>query len=210
VVKNKDMPLHPNKKILFIHIPKCYGSSIEICFGMQREDLFFKTSNIYNFDGISFAPQHLRFIDLMKFDEIKKIKNDLFIFSFVRNPYDRFVSEYFWFNKGVNFNKHHFKNWYKRHYSKIDLDHKLRQTDFLINENNEIDIDFIGKVENIQEDWKKLLKLIGFNENIKLPHKNKSNNRERKDFMYYLDNEDITFINEMFYDDFINFDYKML
>ncbi len=201
------MPIHPNKKSLFIHIPKCAGSSIERALGMQQEALFFKTSATHNINGVSYAPQHLKLIDLLKFDKIQTLSGDLFVFTFVRNPYDRFVSEFFYDTKIKEFDKVRFKDWYKGFYKIIDSDHKLNQCDFLMI-NDEINVDFIGKYETLVDDFNLLLFKLGLPP-TRLPHDKVNSQRSSVDYLSYLDSDDIKFINTLFNDDFKNFNYEM-
>jgi hypothetical protein len=98
-----------NKKILFIHIPKCAGTSIEESFYKQLGENYIKETwlhidndKLYGNDK-SFPP-HLRNLNHLTcyniFEELK-IVNDLnYIFTICRNPYDRFISLANWIKEG--------------------------------------------------------------------------------------------------------------
>jgi len=202
------MPINNNYTILFIHIPKCAGTSIEKFFDMQKLELLYLAKDIYKINNIAFSPQHLRGKDL-KEKYAKDIFDDYFKFSFVRNPYDRLVSEYFYQTKITTINKPHFKNWFFNYFKKIDTDHKLTQTEFLYIDGVLI-TDFIGKVENFNDDFNKLLNILDIKSNKSITHDRVKSNRQNIKTFDLLDKDDIIKINKIWYDDFINFDYKML
>jgi len=144
---------------VFVHIPKCAGSSINQQLGLQS----------LGFSGHAPASYH---IDYLK---------DYFSFTFVRDPYDRIASAYRYFQSlGVG------HRWYKRNKIISDLassldfdgfiDHipdfmKLMKReegsfesgihfqpfDYFIDE----PLDFIGRFENIQEDYAYILARLG-------------------------------------------------
>ena len=71
------------------------------------------------------------------------------------------------------------------------------------NEGMEIEMDFIGKVENIEEDFKKLSKHL--NLNLELPHKNKSDRGAYQDY-YTKETRDI--VAKIFEKDIEYFEYS--
>lgn len=83
------------KRVLFVHIPKCGGSSLEKELSLRgwRELLSIRGIHTKELTFIKCSPQHmhgeqLRFLfNLAEFDEIVSV---------VRNPFDRFRSEYYW------------------------------------------------------------------------------------------------------------------
>jgi hypothetical protein len=93
-----------SKKVLFIHIPKTGGSSIEKWFGSVAR-LRLKSPAIPSF--MKCTPQHLRYTDL---EELFGDINFDCIFSIVRNPYARVESEYRW-RLSMNRNLPTFSEW---------------------------------------------------------------------------------------------------
>ena len=94
------MPYFRNKHILFIHIPKTGGSSVENLLS-ENDIMSLKTPcdptllpSPYN----TVTLQHQLYTTIYQYREKFKIEfNDkLRIFAIVRNPYHRLVSELFW------------------------------------------------------------------------------------------------------------------
>jgi len=199
------MPINKQYKLLFIHIPKTAGTSIELYFNMQHPELFYQGVTNLKIGNIAFAPQHLRLKDFTTPDKLEYY-NNYHRFAVVRNPYDRVLSEYFWQNKHIgNFYAPDFEVWLKSYYSNIDTDHKLSQTEYLY-VNGKKEIHTILKQETLGKDFAELLKRINYKGNSPLAKVNISSNRP--DFRNMLSENCKTFIYEMYKDDFINFNYE--
>ena len=88
-------------------------------------------------------------------------------FTFTRNPYDLMVSKYFYLARGVDIAACRQDIWYFKNFIRIfmatapycEADH-MTQVDYLKNTAGKIEIDFIGKLENFENDWNKLRELI--------------------------------------------------
>lgn len=84
-----------NKSVLFIHIPKCGGSTFEKTIkDMGWRELFsFRGLHLSKLKFMKCTPQHMHAEIL---DQI--VNKDQFtkIVAIVRNPFDRLISEYFW------------------------------------------------------------------------------------------------------------------
>ena len=123
------------RKIIFIHIPKTAGSSIE---HLLRDEGKYELDFIGVRNGRS--THHYMGIELKMI--LKELYPTYYKFSFVRNPYDRLISEYFWCrisNVGHKFNKTFdefldyvedvIKN--KKFFKPIENDHFIPQYSFL-------------------------------------------------------------------------------
>jgi hypothetical protein len=183
-------------KCIFIHIPKCAGSSI-------NRELNLKS---VGFSGHSPASYHSEYL------------NQYLSFTFVRNPYDRVVSAYKYFRK---LKKGH--RWYSRNKiisdSANQMDFKefaYHIPDFLKLMKREegsfesgihfqpfyyfIDepISHIGRFENIQRDFIKIRRSLGLRSKP-LPKTNSTNNvdyrklytEQTRNFVYNIYQEDI-------------------
>ena len=192
-----------DKKCIFVHIPKCAGSSI-------NQELNLKS---LGFSGHAPASCHSEFL------------SDYFSFTFVRNPYDRVASAYKYFQKlkeGLR--------WYKRNKIISDAAYKMSFIEFvnhikdfqklMAREEGSFEsgihfqafsyfldepIEYIGRFENIQHDY------FNIRSRIKLPLKNlprinstnNSNYRElyieeSKNIVYNIYKEDINEYNYEF------------
>ena len=148
--------------------------------------------------------------------------NSYFKFSFVRNPWDRIVSWYEFMCKQVHktesprydFTAKQY-NTYKE-FSLIGFDafirseYKKRNSCYLgysryyedKNQNNLLD--FIGKLENLQEDFNTVFDKIGIPRQ-QLPHNNKS---KHKHYTKYYDDETRQIVAEKYAKDIEHFGYK--
>ena len=105
------MPYFKNDyvNILFIHIPKTGGSSIELYFShkfnipLNNKSLYLFLSNTIKLDEniiINSSLQHLTFIQILKYNIFFNIDfNNIKIITIVRNPYDRIISDLFFYKK---------------------------------------------------------------------------------------------------------------
>lgn len=203
------MPINRKHNITFIHIPKTGGSTVEHLMDMNNEDsLWFVDGKLEHgrsvvIDGVMYAPQHFTWDIISK--EYPKFYENSIKFTFVRNPYTRLLSEYFWLHKKIKiFDPELFDVWVKDFLSNIDNDHKLPQHRF-IPEN----IDFIGKTENLTQDLQNLIKKynLPFTYNGDIIG-NTSHNKEK--LIHELKSDSIDLINDVYNDDFIKFNYKKI
>lgn len=153
-MKSKDYSDHKNKA-LFIHIPKTGGSS------MSSAPFILKHGS----QGI--APNSEFIMSLP------------FRFSFVRNPYDRYASVLF--NLGFATRKS-FEDFTINIFAK-EYEQRMKENNFewqplwsmskYLVFDEKLEVDFLGRFENLLEDWKKVCEMIDYD--FKLPHHNKSN-----------------------------------
>ena len=85
------MPISYTYNLVFIHIPKCAGTTVEKIIGTSTPDEYFSSwKNIQK--GKLKTSQHFTYLELKNDLDINW--DEFFVFSIVRNPYARFVSEY--------------------------------------------------------------------------------------------------------------------
>jgi hypothetical protein len=148
--KNDFLNKQINKNCLYIHIPKTAGFSVK--------------KGLFNSDG-SYHYSFQNYESIYKPRFIKKA----FKFTFVRHPVSRVYSAYNYLNKGGgNPIDEAFYETYMSDFSGFEdfvnnglvnqgiiqkYIHFRSQKSFLINSKNEISIDFIGKLETLQEDF---------------------------------------------------------
>ena len=203
------MPYYREKNLLFIHIPKTGGSVIEDNIHKHTsQELYSSTTNTlldppYN----KISLQHQFYTTIYKFRDKLNINFDnTKIFTIVRNPYDRIISDLF-FLKLIkqNFTAGQVYNIIKNNYlDRYDLDnHKEPQYKFIVDENSELIKDIkIFKTETLNELNDELNKFVGFNINIRKKGVN-------KDYSNYLNKDSISLINTFYKKDFELFNYKL-
>jgi hypothetical protein len=169
------------KKAIFVHIPKCAG--ISVC-----KTLFGNLGGGHN--------------SLEQYTYIFPPKELLgyFKFTFVRNPWDRLVSAYHFLQKGGISNED--RSFYEKNLAKYkDFDdfvlnwvnkenimlgpHFWPQTYYIKDKRNKVKVDFIGKFETIDEDFKFVCEKLGV-PSISLAKTNKS---VRKNYQEYYTDE---------------------
>ena len=146
------MPFSDQKKLLFIHIPKCGGTSIEKSFPEKRPFIgygIFKNK----------ALQHLNYSEYKKIYHTRW--NTYETFSIVRDPYKRFISDYNFINNiyiRKNISVLSIDDYLDRaekilngeEFDKYD-DHFYLQTSYIFNNENELMVKNLFKLENIDE-----------------------------------------------------------
>jgi hypothetical protein len=213
-------------KCIFVHIPKTAGQSIEHVFlnllGLNwdtREPLLLK----FNYDKKLGPPRlaHLKAHEYLKYNYISQSMFDVYYkFSFVRNPWSRIVSFY-------NYRRYYQLFSFKNFVTKM-LKNKIRDKDywfigpqyeFIMDHNGEMLVDYVGRFENLQNDFNNICKALGLNE-INLPHVNrarkeisilsflKQNKREKKHYSEYYDSETKEIVENAYKNDIQIFNYS--
>ena len=185
------MPYFKNHNLLFIHIPKTGGSNIENFFFhylKEKPTLQHLISNNFDIRFNSHSLQHMTYIELYKnknyFDiNFEKTR----IITVIRNPYDRIISDLFWYKLiSKNNNSNEIEKILKKYLESNLLydNHKIPQYKFLIKneESNVIDPKIIiMKCETLNEDMEKL----GFKQFSDFCN-NSTKSKFNKDYSKYL------------------------
>ena len=160
---NPILNLFLEKKCLFFHIPKTAGISI--------------SNSIYG--DIKWGH---RTVDYYKSYYGDEVFNSMYKFCFVRNPYDRLFSAYTFLKKGgindqdLAFSQKHleeyltFEDFVLRALEKKEIMewvHFKPQYTFVCDDSDKMVMDFVGKMESINEDFKYLCKQININVELK-------------------------------------------
>jgi hypothetical protein len=177
--RNDRVICHPYR-CLFVHVPKTAGISIEHVFlgllGLTwdaRAPLLLR----HNEDPAKGPPRlsHLKAGEYVSLGYLTQQEFDAYFkFSFVRNPWDRLVSEYKYRGYPVRMD---FKTYLFRHLPPAGFSdlytHVIPQYDFLHDEAGRQLVDFVGKYESLQADFDQVCARLGI-PGTPLPHANRS------------------------------------
>jgi len=225
------MPYYKEPNILFIHIPKTGGRVIEHELARRYNPSVMcrqiKLEPPYN----KITLQHQYYTTLYKFKNKLKINFDnIKIFSIVRNPYDRVISDLFHFKKiGINFTSEQVCHVIKNNYLYNDFasldNHNCPQYKYITDENGELIKNIkLFKTETLDESNDELNNFMGFNINIKLKefianmdptradlfiNKARISDYSKSDYSKYLNEESISLINNFYKKDFELFNYEL-
>ncbi len=208
------MLISHSKKFIFIHVYKVAGSSINkalsgYCSYSSRSRnpiKKLKTSlgitpdvHIRDFQGHVTAAELKDQMDQAVFDRYFK-------FAFVRNPWDWQVSLYHFALQDPKHPQHSltqsFGSFEKYIEWRVKEDLHL-QKEFVYDSNDNLLLDFVGKMENLQADFDTVCDRIGV-KRMNLPHTNKS---ERKGFEDYYTPYTRDLVREYFQEDIAAFGY---
>lgn len=169
---------------LFIHIPKVAGQSIESVF-LTRAGLTWNERAPFllrpNKDP-KLGPPRLAHLTALEYIELgyltEKEFAQMYRFSFVRNPWQRILSEYLYRDYKCTFEHFLLRRFPTKkddnYQSSDDLyRHVMPQANFVCDKNGNLLVDFIGRFESLGADFSALSKLIT-GEELVLPHKNKT------------------------------------
>ena len=185
-------------KYIFVHIPKCAGSSMY--------------SQYYTTYGHGLRKKTFKY-----FKDSSERKTPHFSFTFSRNPWDRLVSAYNYLSRGGSSSKDlkdyrrlfythkNFKtavlNWHESYFDQI---HFKPQWEWICDDNKNVIVDFVGRFENLQHDFNTVCDKIGVPRK-KLPHKNKTNH---KHYTEYYDEETREIVAQKYAKDIEYFGYE--
>jgi len=188
--------INHDKKIIFVHIPKTGGASIESLF--CASPLYGKEKHLMSHE---YDPKYLK---------------SYFKFAFARNPWDRILSYYFFrLKKNYEMFGHgdSFSNWIKFLGNCRDNDYKnnffqfylsiQNQSEFIFR-NDYLMVDYVGKFENLQQDFNAICDKAKMSRR-RLPHKNKSNH---KHYTEYYDDETRQIVAKKYAKDIEYFGYE--
>jgi hypothetical protein len=165
------VPMDPVRQIVFIHVPKTGGTSIEQLLGLDRPECLWSPSPLDGLQPVNRTPQHYTWGELLPHLP-PGLAARAFKFAFVRNPWDRFLSEYMW-RRSWYFNRPRSGSYYgTRHLESLDafvraLDlvpeerthatrgfdaHLEPQRSFLVGEDGALAMDFVGRFETFAAD----------------------------------------------------------
>ena len=191
-----------NKKnnCIFIHIPKVAGTSITKTLGGSRAQRNHLPWYVYYTANQGFFEQSFKF-------------------SFVRNPWDRALSAYNYLKAGGNQNSDLRAAKMISEYDGFDdfiinglwegkfRDHLMfiPQSNFIVNGEQELVVDFLGRFENLEEDFKRVLGLVGINKKLLRTNSSKAAKNYR---CFYQNSRSVEIISQVYIQDVKMFSYQ--
>ena len=172
-----------SKKVLFMHIPKTAG--ISLYKAIRHPKVRIKGHFIQN-------PFH-RYLK----DTLPSYKNKPYVFTFVRNPWDRLVSAFFYLNEGGRnlSDKADSKKYLRKYQGDFETFikegiaegkalkqlHLKPQSVWVCDDKGNLLVDYIGRFESLQEDLDRISKEIGIPFKP-LAHTNGSSHKHYQDY----------------------------
>tara|TARA_Y100000034_G_scaffold122237_1_gene167438 strand:+ start:478 stop:1191 length:714 start_codon:yes stop_codon:yes gene_type:complete len=207
-------PWTNDKKLIFMKMARSAGTSI------WRHSLKPYIKKIGGWSGGQGGSK-----DWLKSLSDEEILNDYFIFIFVRNPFDRVVS---WFNHTQwrilsKLTGEQLKNFFDCYVKETFLDNKMSDiymghllpssTHCEYDESGELFVDFIGRFENLDEDWSKFCKIVKIPQTsggigTMLPKSNRNKTKEQKHYRYYYTDELVDIVANYYKRDLEMFNYE--
>jgi len=173
---------------IFIEVPKTGSTSIRTILGHpEKPHLNIQEAKKKFFKELSQVRNPIK-----RYFQTKSLThswNNYYKFGFVRNPWDRVVSLYLR-KEGIQLSGKmsfpEFVHWIQNSSDTcIHPSQHKNQIDWFLDENGNIAVDFIGKFENLNEDWGHIAKQLGIN--TTLPHANKNPTKKKHYTEYYTD-----------------------
>ena len=206
-------------KFIFIHIPKCAGTTI--CHSLINDLYLESTCNVFNeldpsiAEVFKIAVNHGNSHELNQHDTLKDIKSylskkklnisDYFKFSFMRNPWERRVSQYQYAKKMAMVTG---ADWATQISSMSFYEFITQRNDSQLNwvsdKKDNIAVDFLGSGKNLQNEFNVVCEKIGISY-IQLPHKNAT---KHKHYIEYYNDETRKIIANNCEKDIEYFNYK--
>lgn len=179
-----------SKKCLFIHVPKTAGVSVRYWLSRVAND-----DTVLSWDHAT----------IMQWKAMLRPEafSNFFKFAFVRNPWDRLVSNYSWclanhvpFVEGKSFDE----------YVRLPnlLDYFPSQSHWLMNEKREYLVDFIGRFENIEEDIVELARRL----DVPVVPLERRNGSCHHDYRLYYTRRTKELVRQIYSEDINRFEYQ--
>ena len=179
-----------NKKVLFIHVPKTAGSSVNKLFVNNGYEMSYYSESSRELHNGLCGPQHMD--ALLLEDEFRDFSQFDYIFSIFRDPVDRHLSEFTWAPWGLMgrniYTPERFEEWCPRIFKAYQqtpyrMDNHIRpQHEFYVEGCDVYDYDNIDTLTD------KLCDKIGL-DNKEMPYE-RSSRYEAEDYVIYEDTYD--------------------
>ena len=199
------------RKFIFVHIPKTAGTSMEFALAdaWNNRQKYFVGKNNYLDDRTPQNHKHRNrkvyttHFSIKEILEVHPEARNYFRVCFVRNTWDRLVSAYV-------YRHHHEATTHKRKFKSLkdfiknkNL-HTNSQLKFILGNNGKINMDFIGRYENLENDFKTVCDRIGIQ--CQLPHYNFT---KHEHYSKYYDEETVDLVYKKYKKEISHFNYDI-
>ena len=206
------MLISDSYQFIFVHVRKAAGSSIRDTLEplsivkptdtwSKIKSRFLKTEKDYK----KYAFRQHDDINVAKRLMPPELFEAYFKFAFVRNPWERLVSEYEFIRRRPDHGRYSkvIKMDFKSYIVYQSKRYDAHQINMLADKNGNLLMDFIGKFENLYEDWGRVTDKLGI-ENKQLTHRKKAG---IKDYDSYYDDETRALVSDLWKRDIVAFGY---
>jgi hypothetical protein len=206
------MLISDSHQFIFVHIRKAAGSSIrdtlEPLSLIKPEDTWSKIKSRFlrwEKDYKKYAFRQHDSITVAKRLMPPELFESYFKFAFVRNPWDRLVSEYEFIRRRPDHGRHSkvMKMGFEKYIIYQSKRFDAHQINMLADKDGNLLMDFIGKFENLHDDWNRITDKLGI-ENKELTHRKKAG---IKDYNSYYTDESRALVSELWKRDIEAFGY---
>jgi len=206
------MVISYSHQFIFFHLYKVAGTSIKKALDRyeSKPPLIGKVFRRLNITELMPFPRWRAFPTHMKARMARNLLpeetfSSFFKFAFVRNPWDWQVSLYYYALQEKKHPQHEltkkFRDFDEYIHWRMTEDRQL-QKDFVSDENGRMIVDFIGKYENLYDDFRHVCKILSLE--AELPHLNKS---DHQDYRSYYNDKTRELIARHFKEDIDLFNY---
>jgi hypothetical protein len=181
------MLLSDSHEFIFVHNYKVAGSSTRHALRTFETPIYKRTSWLsrqlakFGFYELPDCPTHAKAREIRS--QLPERWENYFTFGFVRNPWSWQVSLYFYMLE----NDDHWQHDLIRSMSGFDEyiewrvnEDKVLQSEFFCDREGNVIVDFIGRLESIQDDFRTICDTVELE--AELPHRNSSSHRDYRDY----------------------------
>ena len=199
-------------KCIFVHIPKCGGTSLEaVIWPGERHasDLWMGFIDRYHNKYQTGGLQHLH-ADQIRAEVGEDCFKSYFKFAFIRNPFDKAVSQYSYMRVRPDLREFigmHENDPFSRYLELLPTRLHVQwepQVPFLFDRNGGCLVDFIGRYENLAQDAQTVLRRLRID--AELPHINRGTH---DDYRTYYQQDDVAKVNLLYGSDLTTFSYEL-
>lgn len=191
---------------LYIRVPRTASSSVEAALKGYHDESYDKTCKLPTTrrKRNSLRKSHVTAKEFKELNEA--VWKEKITFAFVRNPYDRIVSYFYYYNLGQRMSFDEFIKTYVFEKKPLNISYWCDQHQWLANKNGKLLVDHVGKFENLNEDLKRICSIIDV-PTPELPWLKKSS--DKQPYATYYNDTTAGMVRDRCKKDFELFDYKL-